>query len=72
MGREKLSPTVKVQSINTEEMIELERLLFGALIVLINSGKKFQCKTKLVGASGKGNEIFTESQSTSLPTEYLL
>lgn len=39
-------------------MTELERLLFGALIVVITSGKKFQWMTKLVDVSGKGNEIF--------------
>lgn len=42
MGGEKLSPTGKVQSINAEEKIELERWLLGALIVLINPGKKLQ------------------------------
>lgn len=39
-------------------MIESERLLFGALVVLITSGKKFQWMTKVVDVSGKGNEIF--------------
>lgn len=71
MGGEKLSPTGQVQSTNAEEKIELERWLLGALIVLINPGKKFPfLRTKLVDVSGKENEIFTESQSTSPQNTY--